>query len=727
MTRLGASFVLAMLALCCAPPAAHSQQVSPAGQVGPARSFATGFQYIGIFVGGYVSQLELALIDIGQSGGDLYIRRGQKPTLKHYDARSVTPGTTNETIVLGPEGDTGIETGAWWIGIHGPPDLEFEVQTTNVPIASDVPGLGSIPYPATRTEPAGVAFRVWAPFADQVHLAGDFNGYSEFSAPMASEGNGYWSLNVRDAGVGTQYEYVVRNDGQVLKRPDPRAKQLTNSVGNSIVFDAGQFEWSDVPYGTPFWNDLVLYEMHIGTFNDAPGGPVGTFDTAIERLDQIAELGVNALLVMPVNEFGGDYSWGYNPAHIFSVESAYGGPQAFQRFVDAAHQRGLAVLLDVVHNHWGPSDLGVWQFDGWFESSDGKDWGGIYFYNSPLAVTQWGDTRPDYGRPEVRQFIRDSVMYFIEEFRLDGFRFDSTSNIDVDQGWSLMQWINDEIDATQPWKINIAEDLQNNAFITKATAEGGAGFDSQWDAQFVHPIRGTLITPNDDDRSMWVVRDALAANYNGQPYQRVIYTESHDEVANGSARVPEEIWPGNAASWYSKKRSTLGGALVLTAPGIPMLFQGQELLEDEFFQDTDPLDWNKASTFAGIRQLYGDLIKLRRDWYDNTAGLKGPNLNVHHVNDGDKVVAFHRWDQGGPGDDVVVLANFRDRSWGSYRIGVPRDGLWRVRFNSDWSGYDPAFGNHPADDVTADSIPWDGMPYSIDLSFGPYTCVILSQ
>jgi 1,4-alpha-glucan branching enzyme len=435
---------------------------------------------------------------------------------------------------------------------------------------------------------------------------------------------------------------------------------------------------------------------------------------------------------MPIAEFAGDYSWGYNPGHPWAVETAYGGPDGFLRFVDEAHRRGIAVLLDVVHNHYGPSDLGLWQYDGWFESGftsagEPKDWGGIYFFNSPLAETPWGATRPDYGRPEVRQYIVDNTLYWLNDFRVDGFRFDSTSNIDVGDGWGLMQWINDAIDQSQPWKLNVAEDLQTNPWITKTTGEGGAGFDSQWDAQFVHPVRDVIVPPSDDGRDMWKIRDALTFNYNGQPLQRMIYTESHDEVANGRSRVPEEIWPGNADSYYSKKRSTLGAAVVLTAPGIPMLFQGQELLEDEYFQDTDPIDWTKATTFAGITALYRDLVRLRRDWFDNTAGLKGPNVNVHHVNDGDKVVAWHRWDQGGPGDDVVVVANFRDQPWNGYRVGVPRDGLWYVRFNSDWSGYDASFSDHPTFDVAADPIPWDGMPYSIDLSFGPYTCVILSQ
>lgn len=298
---------------------------------------------------------------------------------------------------------------------------------------------------------------------------------------------------------------------------------------------------------------------------------------------------------------------------------------------------------------------------------------------------------------------------------------------DLPDGWSLLQWINNEIQASQPWKITIAEDLQNNEWITKSTGAGGAGFGSQWEADFVHPIRQAIITSADPNRDMGSVRDALYHAYNGNATQRVIYTESHDEDANGHQRVPEEIWQGNAGSWFSRKRSTLGAALVFTAPGIPMIFQGQEFLENGYFQDTVPLDWTKLTTYAGIHTLYRDLIRLRRNWFNQTAGLRGQNLNVHHVNNTDKLIAFHRWANGGPGDDVVVVANFANRGYGSYSLGFPRAGMWRVRFNSDAQGYSSDYGNQPGYDTLAGGSSQDGMPFQANVGIGPYSVLILSQ
>jgi 1,4-alpha-glucan branching enzyme len=502
-----------------------------------------------------------------------------------------------------------------------------------------------------------------------------------------------------------------------------------------VVHDP-DFDWTGDNFTMPPRNELVIYEMHVGTFNDAPGSGPGTFDEIIPMLPYLGKLGINAVQIMPVAEFPLDFSWGYNPSQPFAVETALGGPQGLFQFVKAAHAQGIAVLLDVVYNHFGPGDLDLWRFDGWSEPGHK---GGVFFYDDERAQTPWGGTRPDYGRPEVRQFLRDNALFWLHKYRLDGLRFDSVVNIrnrngqnndaggDLPDGWNLLQWINSEIRASQPWKITIAEDLQQNEWITKDTGSGGAGFGAQWDAGFVHPIRRAIITQNDSDRDMAAVRDALYQRYNGDALQRVIYTESHDEVANGHARVPEEIWPGKADSWFAKKRSTLGAALVFTAPGIPMIFQGQEFLEDSWFQDTVPLDWTKLVTNSGINTLYRDLIRLRRNGFDQTRGLRGQNLNVHHVNQTDKLIAFHRWENGGPGDDVLVVANFADRSYGSYTLGLPRAGLWRVRFNSDWPGYSPDFGNQSGYDTMAVETAQDGMAFSANIGVGPYSVLILSQ
>jgi 1,4-alpha-glucan branching enzyme len=602
----------------------------------------------------------------------------------------------------------------------------------------------------------GTSFRVWAPHAARVAIAGTFNGWSTVSHPLAREGDGYWSVDVPEALPGDQYKYVLdtgasgagaRADGAggdagasggggLLWRIDPYSPALTSSIGNSLV-PRPDFDWGHPPFRPPARDDLVLYELHVGTFNDAPGGPPGRLDAVVERLPHLLALGVNAIQLMPPAEFPGGFSWGYNPSSPFAVESDYGGPDALKRLVQAAHEVGIAVLVDVVYNHLGPCDLGLWQYDGW--SENGK--GGIYFYNDARSHTPWGENnRPDYSRPEVRQYLRDNALSWLLDYRMDGLRWDATAWIrnvygnddpahDLVDGWNFMRWVNDEIDAIAPQAVSIAEDMRDNRWVTLDTASGGAGFDAQWDDRFVHPVRAALTTPDDDARDVDAVVAAVGHRYTGA-FSRVVYTESHDETAgsSGRARLPEEIWPGNADSWPAKKRSTLGAALVFTAPGIPMLFQGQEMLADGSFRDDEPLDWAKLEDRnRGILRLYRDLIALRRNRAGCTRGLRGEGLQIHHVNRADRVVAFHRYHEAGPRDSTIVLVNLANREYGGYRIGLPRAGAWRVRFSSDWAGYDPTFGGHPCPDVVAATPGSDGMPAAGDVGLGPYTAVILSQ
>jgi 1,4-alpha-glucan branching enzyme len=585
----------------------------------------------------------------------------------------------------------------------------------------------------------GVTFRVWAPFARRVVVAGQFNNWSSSAAVLYSEGNGYWSVDVPGATVGQQYKFVVFDAAnRALWRMDPYARSIihdSNGVLNGLIASSDEI-YSTPGYTTPAWNELVIYELHIGTFTQ--GGGIdgrGSFASAITKLDYLKDLGINAIEILPLGEFIGDISSGYNPAYIFAIEDEFGGPDGFRQFVNAAHQSGIAVIVDVVYNHLGDSAGDMWDFDGW--SENGK--GGIYFYNDWRSHTDWGETRFDYGRGEVRQYLRDNALRWLEGRFADGLRWDSVGSMrnvydhnndptdDIADGWSLTQWINSLIAQRQPWKISIAEDMKDNEWITRGVDTGGAGFNAQWGAGFVSTVRNAIIGSDDSARDMYSVGNIIAQNYNNNAFQRVIYTESHDADSNGAQRVPEMIWPGNAGSWFAKKRSILGAALVLTAPGIPMLFMGQEFLSWGYFDPDQPLDWSHADTFAGIVQLYRDLIHLRRNWFNTTRGLRGQNIHVHHLNNTDKVIAFHRWDQGGNSDDVIVVANFANRGYQQYAIGFPRSGHWLVRFNSDWNGYDASFGNWLSYGTDANGPAQDLMPTSGNVGLGPYSMIILSQ
>ncbi|HVL15344.1 MAG TPA: alpha-amylase family glycosyl hydrolase, partial [Gemmata sp.] len=224
-------------------------------------------------------------------------------------------------------------------------------------------GMGAIPHDK------GVAFRVWAPHADAVSVVGTFNNWDKGKHPLTRENpEGYWYADVPAAKVGDEYRFALQTPWGELSKIDPYAREVTNSVGNGVVHDP-HFDWGEKYLPTPPWNEWVIYELHVGTFHDSnpDSDQPGTFRDIVRKFDHLKTLGVNCLQVMPVAEFAGDRSWGYNPAHMFAVESAYGGPKAFKEFVREAHRHGFAVILDVVYNHFGPSDLDLWRFDGWSE------------------------------------------------------------------------------------------------------------------------------------------------------------------------------------------------------------------------------------------------------------------------------------------------------------------------------------------------------------------------
>jgi 1,4-alpha-glucan branching enzyme len=216
-------------------------------------------------------------------------------------------------------------------------------------------------------------------------------------------------------------------------------------------------------------------------------------------------------------------------------------------------------------------------------------------------------------------------------------------------------------------------------------------------------------------------------------FSRVIYSENHDQVGHppGQARLPALIDTNDNQSVFAKKRSTLAAAIMLTSPGIPMIFQGQEMLETRAFGFKTPTDMDFARAtdpkLKGIVQMYTDLIALRRNVAGKTKGLTGQNLNVFHVDNGNKTIAYHRWENGGAGDDVVIVANFSNVPMQNLNIGFPRQGLWHVLFNSGANVYDPGFKDGDSFDTTANPGAQDGLNFNGNVGVGPYSVVIFAQ
>ncbi|NCO10659.1 1,4-alpha-glucan branching protein [Candidatus Saccharibacteria bacterium] len=575
----------------------------------------------------------------------------------------------------------------------------------------------------------GVDFAVWAPFAKSVSLLLllDFDWEEH---PLIKDEDGTWTIEDVDAKAGRSYKYkIVTPDGRELERNDPYARQLTDSDNGASIITVRDFEWEQASTFTPVPKELaVIYELHVGTFNRPDASTPGTFLTAIEKLDYLKDLGVTHIELMPITSMASSQGWGYAPNYIFSVENTYGGRRGLLDFVKACHEKGIGIILDVVYNHFGPG-TDLWQFDGWSENGRG----GIYFYNDERGDTPWGG-RPDYGRPEVRQFILDNITMWLTEFKIDGLRVDSTiymrnskgsssePDADIPDAWSLLADITTLAKKINPRALMIAEDTSSNAQLVSPVNDGGAGFDAQWELGFPHVIRDSLnITQNPSQGRLDGIVWELNHSYTGNAFDKVIFSDSHDTTSNGSVRLNEAVSPGNAESVSARHYALLANAVALTAPGIPMLLQGQEFMQEGAFHDWQMLEWNKTEQFSGIVLAHKHLISLRHNSYDNTRGLLGSGINVFHRDNDNNVIGYHRWDKGGPKDDTLIIVNSGGARFKKYDITLPIGGDWRVRFNSSWKGYSSDFHETKVEVVRASD---DG---NAELVIADYGVLILSK
>jgi len=545
----------------------------------------------------------------------------------------------------------------------------------------------------------GHSVKVYAPHAWAVSITGSFDGWIPDAHRLTWSGGGWWEGNITSA-AGTNLLYpsapykIEMNTGQhgenTVWRGDPWSRQQNGvTMGNSMVYDDNHFKWTDHDFVMPDWNQLVIYELHVGTFGRQSGeSDVATLDMCIQKLDHLVELGINAIELMPVAEFDGDADWGYTSAYLYAVEHAYGGPDAFKRFVNACHARGIAVLLDVVYNHLGPMDLPIWQFDGW----SANNLGGIYFYNDERAQTPWAHTRPNYGQEHVRDYLLDNAAFWLDTMHCDGLRVDGVSFIRLwggdlgragavfnPEGESFLKSLTGSAVSRQ--KLLIAEDLQSNATLTADIQDDGLGFDSQWDNRFAYDVRNLVSKQHDESLNMSSLKGSILADLGGG-LRRTVYVESHDTASHG--RLPAKISAEPTA--VSRKLTALATAIVMTTPGIPMLFQGQELFLQETFSASTPMDWTKRHSEAGVFALHRDLVKLRRNLQGKSKGLTGSGVSIS-TNESSKVLVMSRWDQHGTGDDVLVAFNFGAQSVSNAPLEFPAHGTWELAFNSDSSAY----------------------------------------
>ena len=419
-------------------------------------------------------------------------------------------------------------------------------------------------------------FSVWAPAAGAVEV--EVRGARR--AMERSGAAGWWQLAVPEAGHGDDYAYRV-DGGEPT--PDPRSAWQPYGVhGPSRVYRHDRFAWTDARWhGVPLAGSLV-YELHVGTFT-----PAGTFDAALERLDHLVDLGVDLVEVLPVAAFPGERGWGYDGVHLYAVHEPYGGPDAFKRFVDACHARGLGVVLDVVYNHLGPSGNYLSRFGPYFTDRHATPWG--------AAVNL-----DDVGSGEVRRWIVDNARTWLRDYHVDGLRLDAVHALVDSSALHMLEQLGDEVGALsaalgRPLSL-VAESDLNDPRLISAPEAGGFGLTAQWSDDFHHALHALLTGEGQGYYADFAASPfaAVAATLtrgwfhdgswssfrgrvHGRPLDRwrlpgsrlVGYLQDHDQVGNRAVgdRVGAALSPGLAR---------VGAALVLTSPFTPMLFMGEE-------------------------------------------------------------------------------------------------------------------------------------------------------
>jgi maltooligosyltrehalose trehalohydrolase len=414
-------------------------------------------------------------------------------------------------------------------------------------------------------------FRVWAPHAGRVELAG---GGKQIA--MRAQSDGWWEREVREWGPGTDYAFVL-DGGKPL--PDPRSSWQPHGVHDpSRVVGHNAFHWTDVGWQSPPLASGVLYELHVGTFT-----PEGTFDAAITRLDHLVGLGITHVELMPVAEFAGDRGWGYDGVDLYAPHHAYGGPDGLKRFVDACHMRGLAAILDVVYNHLGPEGNYLHRFGPYFTSRYPTYWGQAVNLDGP-------------GSDEVRRFLCDNALAWLRDYHFDGLRLDAVHAIVDTSAVHFLAQLAEEVEslAAQLGRplVLVAESDLNDPRIVRSRDVGGYGLDALWNEDFHHALHAALTGERcgyygDFGRLADVAKalergfvyDGRRSAYRGRRHGRpatglsghhfVGFLQNHDQVGN---RPQGE----RASQLLTPEQLRVAAALVLTAPFVPMLFQGEE-------------------------------------------------------------------------------------------------------------------------------------------------------
>lgn len=565
-------------------------------------------------------------------------------------------------------------------------------------------------------------FILWAPFSKNMSLK--IVSPVERIIPMQKEKTGYWKVKADDVFPGALYLYRHENERD---RPDPASHFQPEGVhGPSQIVDHSAFGWEDSNWRRIPLSEMIMYELHVGTFTKE-----GTFESIIPRLDDLLNLGINAIEIMPVSQFPGGRNWGYDGTYPFAVQNSYGGPEGLKKFVNECHKKGIAVILDVVYNHLGPEGNYLWDFGPYFTDKYKTPWG---------KAINFDDTYSN----EVRNFFIENALHWFKNYHIDALRLDAIHGIYDRSAIPFLQELAERVeefsDREKRKVYLVAESDLNDSRVIRPRSQGGLSLDAQWCDDFHHCLY-TLLTGGSDgyyvdfgkmEHLIKSIKEGFVysgeystfrkRNYGNSSKDRpadqfVVFSQNHDQIGN---RAFGERLTG-LVSFESLK---LAAGMVLLSPYIPLLFMGEEYGEDApflyFVSHSDPalieavrkgrkeefksfkwegdppdsqsietflkskIKWEKRETghYKVLLDFYTHLIRLRKET-PALSNLDKDSLDVFGFED-KKVLFVRRWKGG---SEVFSIFNFNSAD---ARLAVPATGgVWKKILDSSeniWNG-----------------------------------------
>jgi len=594
----------------------------------------------------------------------------------------------------------------------------------------------------TLDETPGVLFAVWAPNALRVSVIGDFNRWDGRQHPMRVRGSsGIWELFIPGLGPGTVYKYEIKTRyDTILQKTDPQGffAEVRPKTA-SIVWDIDRYKWGDADWmARRAENDLLheplaIYEVHLGSWMRVPDSNdyLSYHDLADKLAAYVKGQGYTHVELLPVTEHPLDGSWGYQVTGYFAPTSRFGTPDGFQYFVDTMHRNGIGIILDWVPAHFPKNDYGLVDFDGT----------ALYEYADDRIGEhkEWGTKVFNYARHEVRQFLLNSALFWLEKYHIDGLRVDAVAAMLYrDYGrteWvpnvhggrenleaiSLLRRLNELVYEQHAGAITAAEESTAFPAVSRPTYLGGLGFTFKWNMGWMH------------DTLDYVAKDPVYRKYHHQKLtfglmyafsENFILPISHDEVVHLKHAMVDKM-PGDL--WQKMANLRLYYGFMWTHPGKKLLFMGQDFAQWQEWSEERSLDWHLTGNeahrkmmkwIADLNRLYKRepaLYELDYDW----TGFEWIDANDWEHS----IISYIRRAKD-PADHLVVNCNFTPVVHTGYRVGVPALTTYRELLNSDSEHY---FGSNVGNGLglPAQDLKWQSQPYSIEVTVPPLAIVIL--